>query len=251
MNEHTLQNEFQEIYQEMVDRNSRELETKGVKLDQEFNAQDQRKGIGIFAFYESTPSPEFVDMYQEAELLFPDQVLYSPLSYHPRAKRASFYVGQLHFTFFQVHFAVPLLPTSYTDRFDAYAESIAKGLFKLTPFQIDFHRLIAIPTGLLLAGTPTEDINAVRDQVRASLAESSLQLQEPYKSDIAHSTFLRLANPVDPNSLLEFAKRHTNTHFGSLQITKLQLGLGSWRMAPSEISMKYEFDLQNKKLSQM
>lgn len=241
-----IDKEFDRIYAEMRSRNLGVIETSGLKNDSQLNVEgDDRKGLGLFAFYDEFESSNFELLHTEAKSAFNSQVIY-----HPDQDRSSelpaAYEGLLHFTFFQIHPVADVLPQEILRSIPNYVPVLAESLFKLEPFTIELKGTMAVPTGVLLYGYPDQDINAVRSELRVSLHDNHLPFTEPYISNIAHSTFVRLANPCSPEVLVTFSQKYAEVPVGKLHVSKLYFGYGTWRMRPDEIEMFYKFDLGTK-----
>lgn len=241
-----IEESFQSIYQEMRQRNQNLLETTGVRIDSDLNQPvDNRKGVLLFSTYDNFFSQDLKSLQTEASKLFPNQVIYD-LPALQQKKPTNPHIGQLHCSFFQIFPVSKESPRLAVDRVDDYIATTANALFTLPTFSILLKGVIAVPTGLLISGIPDQDVNKVREKLRADFTSENLPFTEPYKSDTTHSTLVRLANQSDPKDLIDFAERYKSVALGTLNVGKMYLAYGSWRMQDTEVDILCEFDLKNK-----
>lgn len=223
-------------------RNGTSLLEQGVKPDEALQSAeiDKRIGLGIFAFPDAGLGQNFDQMIADARERFPTQVAYTP-------DRAQALDGILHFTFFQLFKVAGLPPDFTTADASGYVDALQDAFSKMPPFTIKYSGLIAIPTSLLMYGYPSEDVNKYRDELRSTLSATGLSFEEPYKTDIVHSTCLRLRQADDPRELIRFADDYKEVDLGTLSVDSLTLGFGSWRMWPEECAMVMEIPLGESK----
>jgi hypothetical protein len=222
---------YKPIYSEMISRNNLLLQNGTIRFDPQLNnpKKDPRKGLAYFAFDIHT-NEKFESIIKEAKKTFPTQITYEQNPKDPKQ-------GLLHFTFLQligVKENMKNLPPSLLNQ---YIETPKKIFTKMPPFSITYKGLIAIPTGVIIYGYPSIDINPYREKIRQAIIKKKLPFHEPFKTNIAHSTFLRLANPEDPQKLITFAEKYRKTELGKININSLQLGYGTWGMKKEEIKM--------------
>ena len=203
---------------------------------------DRRQGIGLFSFVSEPLDQNFMILLEDLKSSFLDQLIYLP-------KPALLNTGLIHHTFFQLakveSSLTPLIGLNIPD----YLDIIKDILFELGSYTIDLSRIIAVPTGLLMCGYPSKNINKYRENIRNRLNKP---LDEPYKTNIAHTSILRLASKnVLGSDLVHFVSKYADINFGSFNVNDLYLGFGTWRMHPSETKMLYRFDLVNKVLSKV
>jgi len=99
----------------------------------------------------------------------------------------------------------------------------------LLPYDIIFDQVIPVKTGLLLCGTPSININIIRDQIRDSGYETNVL----YKCDIFHTTILRWTHPLDQKdqdtwltAIMKLPKRP----YAKITVTSLDIIKASWSM---------------------
>lgn len=235
MNVYTI---YQPIYDEMRERNIRRLRESGVVIDASFlsGQPDMRRGIGLFAFIEQSV-PALDRLIAEVSSVFADQVCYT-LSPTPADT-----FGRIHFTFFQ-YIKVDSIPTDFSEQQMKQYAGITRSIVEsMPPLTIEYKGVMAIPTGLLMYGYPSYDVNPYREQIREQLADQKIPFVEPYKSNIVHSTLMRIATPMDAERLIAFADRYKDTELFQFSVSNIQLCYGSWRMRNNEIAKIHEYNL--------
>lgn len=235
------ENIYQPIYTEMRERNTKAMLDGNVKPDVILNNQeDPRRGIGLFAFGKFVLNKQFTQVLREAGSLFSNQVVYS---LDPEVASTQ---ALLHCTIFQFFGVESIDPRFQPEVLKQYDEVLSDVLSQVPPFTVTYAGIIAVPSGLLMYGYPSININSMRDEIRAKLDERHILYKEPYKSDIVHSTLMRLRNPVAPTELLNFAKKYGDTDLGTLRVTDVALCYASWRMRPNEVKNVHEYQLQSR-----
>ncbi len=105
----------------------------------------------------------------------------------------------------------------------------------LPAFQIHFHTFAVTPKAIAILGTPTADINLVREKIRQ---EFGAVLDEPYKNNIVHMTIVRFTNGQNwstTEDLVDLASAPSEP-LGVLHVDQLIMSQASWRMLPEELS---------------
>jgi hypothetical protein len=138
----------------------------------------------------------------------------------------------------------PLIKEISTGMIEEYIEVLHSVLSTMPSFSIQYRGLIALRNGLVLYGYPTIDINFYRERVRSEFIKKHLLFSEPFKINIAHSTFMRLITPQNGEKLIHFANKYNDIDLGSLTIKNLWLGNGSWKMLPQEVTEIHSFHLK-------
>jgi hypothetical protein len=202
--------------------------------------------------FESTPA--FTQMHTELSNTFPQQNVYSvPLNSS----------NVFHFTimqvigfpqydeqkgFFEAHkdqYLCRLYIYAYKNIYKAVFEEV---LTSLLPFKITYRGLMAVRTGLCVAGYPSVDVNGFRKTIEQKLKEKGLLYRE-YQNNIVHSTILRIQKPMNGQELVNFASKYEDTYlcidiafwrlqpryFGTLTVTEFHLAHSSWRMQTEEV----------------
>lgn len=234
-----IQNIYKPIYDEMRERNQDLIIQNGTKYDEVLSSsdKDERVGLALFATTEFHLNNNFENMLAETKTVFDSQIIYQQTEDTQRNH------GFLHFTFIQFIGVDPLIKTITKKKLEEYKGVLSRVIQTIKPFSIQYQGLIALATGLVMYGYPSVDINIYREQIRQKIVESKLPFKEPFKIDIAHSTFVRFCQPEDKDKLLEFASKYQSIDLGKVNITGFYLGNGSWRMRPDEVTRIYEFNI--------
>lgn len=109
-------------------------------------------------------------------------------------------------------------------------------LSTISPYEIIFDRVIPVKTGLVLCGTPSININAIRDQIRAAGYETDVL----YKCDIVHTTILRWTQeitPADQAVWLQQIMALPRKPYAKMTVTGFDIALASWSMQPGTTTL--------------
>lgn len=104
----------------------------------------------------------------------------------------------------------------------------------LPAFQIHFHTFAVTPKTIAILGTPTADINLVREKIRQ---EFGAVLDEPYKNNVVHMTIARFINGQNWSTTEDLVDLATapSEPLGVLHVDQLIMSRASWRMLPEEL----------------
>jgi hypothetical protein len=100
---------------------------------------------------------------------------------------------------------------------------------EIPSYTVVFDRLIPVKTGLVMCGTASIDVNAIRDKLRAVGYEKGAL----YKNDIIHSTLLRWTTQLtekEQSDWLSTVLSHSNSVYAELRVTRLDVVCASWTM---------------------
>jgi len=109
-------------------------------------------------------------------------------------------------------------------------------LSSLVPYDIIFDRVIPVKTGLLLCGTPSININCIRDKIRDAGYETDVL----YKCDIIHTTILRWTHPLPQNDQaiwLNAIMALPKTPYAKITVKSLDIIHASWSMDSATIHL--------------
>ncbi|HSX39804.1 MAG TPA: hypothetical protein VLI92_04430 [Candidatus Saccharimonadales bacterium] len=229
---------YPEIYYEMSDRNRQIIREKGVKYDETLKntAPDKRVGLAILALYESFEDENLTKLTNEVKTAFPSQIVYTQKPKGPLE-------ASIHFTFMQIFGVLSEEAGISKINLDQYKPIISDSFKDLEPFEVVFKHVIAVPTGLVIAGYPSIDINIYRDNLRNLIKKSGLPFSEPYYTVAVHSNLLRLCCDESADKILAFANKYKEIELGKLQVSKFIFGFGTWKVLPNEINMPYTISL--------
>jgi hypothetical protein len=225
---------YSRIYSEMKSRNQKLLEEKGPQYDPLLNSIDYRRCLAIYSFGQFDMNSTFYHFIDKVFKLFPEQDVYT-INAHNDPRFHNNDKPRLHHTFLQ------LVTFSESQHIDSYLKHIDffENLISSIPiYEIYFYKLILVPTGLLMVGIPTVDLNQHRDRIRKAMLEHGVPIMEPYKNDIVHSTLFRFPSAPSEEQLKKLKKLvdlYSDTFFGKATIDQLSISRCSWKMAPREL----------------
>lgn len=184
---------------------------------------DTRRCLAAYTFGNFNLSSHFYRLVEDLSVLLPGHSIYLPNSNNSR----------LHHTFLQ------LVTFNQSQHIDTYLSRIdlLKSFISIPRYTVYFHKLILVPTGLLMVGIPSIDLNQYRDRIRLAMSKNNFPIMEGYRNDIVHSTILRFTSPVSSKQLLGLQKlvQHFDVELGTLSVNHLHLSKASWKMAHSEL----------------
>jgi len=147
--------------------------------------------------------------------------------------------GALHFTFLQfLSFNIypkVKIPADYNEVVSAIIVNW------LNSFEIQFHSVVVTPKSVLILGSPSTNINSIRDHTRRELKREGMVMYEPYLSNLVHMTIMRFATALSESQmkkLVEISQRFRDVSLGTLYVSQFNLSPASWKMQPEEISIQ-------------
>ena len=218
-NSYDFENSFNYIYKKMKEKNILTINNIGLNIDYHLNMEDERRCFGISTYLSSKSfNEDFKLMITDLNNSFKGQVIYDDSEKN---------VGTSHFSFINIiSFEKFNDNKHYIDQNYQNYKLILDEIFE--PFKIYWKGVIAIPTGICMIGIPDVDVNKKREIFREKINEKKLKMDERYKTDIIHSTLLRLSKEEDKKKIFDFCKKYENTYFGLSEITDIKLIRGSW-----------------------
>lgn len=221
------------IYSEMIERNKNLIKNKFSFDPLLREEKDTRMCYAAFCY---NPSFEFSQEYKDfiSSLNVDIGIIYSPQSSE----------GVLHWSLLQIiKFEDEHLNNLSGEISEKYFSILREIFSSVPPFEINYNRIITTPSGLLMAGECSIDVNFLRDRFRARIREEKLELIEPYYNNIYHSTIYRFTSSPPKDFYVEIKK----DGLVKCKIHSLTLGLATWRMLRSEVFNK-ELKFQSKTL---
>ncbi|TPX64641.1 hypothetical protein SpCBS45565_g05742 [Spizellomyces sp. 'palustris'] len=187
---------------------------------------DERRCLAVYTYYDDfapTPAWSALNTYLAKE--FGKQNIYDvagPISF-------------VHWTFMQIlgfeqweeHSA------TFACHQSKYLAILREEMATLLPLTIKWSGLVAVPNGLVMLGYPSVDVNIWRQRIESRLEKEGLPFRR-YQNDIVHSTILRLSADESPERLIAASDAWQDVFFGTLAVSKFQVGRSSWRMQPTE-----------------
>lgn len=231
-----------EIYDEMIERQTRYVTKSCIKYDTQLSASDMeplpgRRCYAVYSMCDTSnwkPTVAFSQLMDKVKAVIGENHCF----YKATDEHTSNLTGTLHWTFLQ------LIGFNLFDKVDidqGYGDVIEGNLLRHLPrVKITFSRLVVAQGSIMLLGYPTSDVNNSRFHLRRSLTRCGLPLFEPFLNDIVHMTLVRFASPIDASTVAELQKTVDEfsgvVSFGSFSVNELRLSPATWKMQPQELA---------------
>jgi hypothetical protein len=211
---------FQNIYDKMRHNNLQKIHNDGLIIDNKLKHNDDRKCFGISTMINTSElNTSFKNMMEQLNQEFNNQIIYDTSDINQGTSHFSF-INIIAFDEFNEN-------ESYIDNnYDSYKTAFNDVFNK---FNIYWKGLVALPTGICMIGVPDVDINNTRDIFRERLTSNNLKIYERYKTDIVHSTLLRLCYHVDKDKIISFCEKYKDVYFGCSNINNMNIMKGTWK----------------------
>ncbi|KAJ3167396.1 hypothetical protein HDU88_002318 [Geranomyces variabilis] len=221
------------VYLEMHARNRRTLLSADAPVNSDPaiapNAVDPRRCVAVYTMFDKfSPARAFQNMRCDLLKRLPNNNCYAqdgPLAY-------------VHWTFLQVlGFEQQSDHLVFNEKVGEYLAILQEEISTLLPLEITYRGLEPVPSGLVMMGYPSKDVNTWRRRLDARFSAAGLPFRK-YQNDIVHSTILRLHSQVSPADLVKKGDQWRDTFFGTLTVQELKVGFASWRMRPGECDVR-------------
>lgn len=228
--------QFDSIYCDLFKRQEADILQNGTSYDTSLLSVDLRRCHAVYFMFTTNswnPTSIFNQFLKELERIVGSNHVYYQVC-HDRDE----YVlrGNLHFTLFQLigfdMFDLVHVPEDY----HKIVCSIVSNF--IPEFSVVFHSVVITPRSIMMLGTPSVNLNYMRDLVRREFGRLGMPIMEPYRSDLAHATLLRFTEQIDTHrtkSLICLTKQFRNCFMGTLRIDSFKVGPASWKMQNSEL----------------
>lgn len=211
--------ELSYIYQEMYERNLKNLKENNFLFDPKLEEDDSEFCFAVFC--------ENIEYKMHEELgniikSFPENFKEKMVFYDIDGD------AKLHFTLLQI--------LGFNFRGNIISEDYKKIMTDIldVSFEIRYRHLIPVKSGFILCGYPSIDVNELREKIRKKLRDSSLRFEEPYYNNIVHSTFIRFKQELSQNErdyLLFSLEKYLNFDFGIAKISKFSISRIGWKLS--------------------
>lgn len=220
---------FNSIYHEMKQRNLDTIKIKGISYDNNLNnANNIEKCIALFNIF---GTKYFNSKFKTLQMILKNKFTNDEI-----------YDDNIHNTFMQL-----ISFNKFDSQFESYEKNkqlyynIINEIFsKYHKFFIHYYGIMIIPTGIIAIGYPSIDINIIRNELRNRFNSLNLSLYEPYHTNICHSTIFRFKTNKthdEINDIINLCESYNNTYFGSVLIDSYNIGIGTWKLLPNEITI--------------
>ncbi|RBQ08762.1 2'-5' RNA ligase family protein [Pedobacter miscanthi] len=192
---------------------------------------DQRFGITLVIRPDAMTNNNIQQFLTEAKAIEPDQYYYQN--------------ADIHITLMSI--------ISCYDGFDLkninvedYVALIQRVLARYKSFNIRFKGLTASPSCILVQGFLTDNLNEIRDDLRAAFKNSDLQqsIDKRYAIQTAHSTVIRFRSELkNKEALIDLVEKYRDYDFGTFEVKQIELVYNDWYQREKHVKKLYRFSL--------
>ncbi|SER54872.1 2'-5' RNA ligase family protein [Pedobacter rhizosphaerae] len=129
---------------------------------------------------------------------------------------------------------------------DDYIKLIKVAIGKQEAFKIQFKGITASPSCILIQGFLTETLNEIRDKLRFTFKNATLQqsIDTRYTIQTAHSTVVRFRKALQniPH-FLQVLEKYRDFDFGTFEVKKIELVHNDWYQRAEFVRKLYDFEL--------
>lgn len=219
-----LYKKYDDIYNEMKERNYAQISIKGFRPDPLLLSKDDRRCVAWYSNLEFSPTEDFFKLLRELSAFKHKAIIYTPDSE----------LAVLHTTWLQIVSFDNIIKNGKISSEDEMKiiNEVNWCTYELSKFQINFKGISAITTGLLMCGYPSIDIDKTRIEARGGLNDLK-RYSEPYHNNLVHSTLMRIHTGLSEKEtiqLLELADKYKNKVLATAKVNKMSIGYASWLM---------------------
>lgn len=210
-----MNNKRDSAYDKELDNLYDEMKLRQIKLNQYdeeiLNPYDTRKCLAVFDLTKNMMSNNFNSLLNDLDKLKSCGVLFKPDNNNKQ-------YGYLHLTLMQLISFDKFKHDYMTSNLEKYKTIISKYIKNII-IRVRYRHLIVVSNGILICAYPDTNINNIRENIRRDILESKLELHEPYKNNICHSTLFRFTRQLTNDEihlLMEIIKKYDNTDLGEV-----------------------------------
>ena len=228
----SLYQSLENVYQSIVMKYSK-LDKFSYDSSLLFDQNEEKKCFAAFSFYK--PTTELDKLKDElSNIKNQNHILYDlTTTKNDKFNRGS--IGRLHFTWLQ------LVSFDNIEKHGLLKDEEIKNLTFNPPIngekkrRIVFHRVLMVPSGLILVGYPNFDIYDWRNQYRHFINnKKEKRFSEPYFNDIVHSTIVRWTSEINKKEIEKYIEMIDKYLPIELELEKsedsIQFGYGTYKM---------------------
>lgn len=236
---HSIYNNFNNIYDEIRDRNIKNINESGISYDKLLlDKYDNRYCVSFTGIVKTLYTNNiFSLLLRELSPLLINDISYV---YNTPSIQNQHFQANLHHTLMQIiNFNnYDKYEKYFTDNLERYQNVFSDFINIFKNMKIILYGVIMTEHAIILKGYPDKDINVYRDMIRDKLIDENLILKEPYKSNTCHITLFRFTgekNREEIQSLQNICKKFNHIYLGSVLIDKYRLGSHTWRVVDNII----------------
>lgn len=204
------------LYQEIHEKGKKSILLKHEKVDLQIKnlTEDTRLGVTLLIHLNDEIKDKIKQMQDEIKEIEPNQYFYP--------------IDDLHITILDI------IGAKEGQQFDEIYlkkshEVIQKIIQEKMQFHITLEGIIASDAGLLIKGFYEDTLQEIRDEIRDAFLKEQLMLEERYKTNSAHITFVRFSEELtNRNVLLEYIEKNKGREIGTLEVSKMEFVIHDW-----------------------
>lgn len=223
--------DFASEYQDLWKFGRQAILEKGVAFDPQLlpTNGDSRRGLGLFSWQEDLipKTQPILDVLHEA---FPSEIV---LFGHPSSP------ARQHVTLLELNSVGTDDPRDLAILAAKYQEVCWPVLSKMPPIRATFRGVVASQSAILIKGFPVNnEVNAIREKLRAEIIRAGLPELNRRKVQILHSTIGRFVRSIeDPKKLVALIDSMLDTEIGETVFDNVDLMIASWLMADNQTEL--------------
>lgn len=219
--------DMQTIYDSLWEESTKKFKDNKFEHDYYLNnrEKDHRRGISIIGRLESKVITKLLDFLDECKLIEPNQYYYDR--------------SNMHITILSIITCFDGFNIESINK-EAYIDIIKKSIIEEEPLQILFKGITASPSCIMVQGFPLDNrLSLLRQRLRDNFKKSTLEhsIDKRYTLETAHSTIIRLKNPIINNNLfIDCLNKYRDHNFGVSEIDNIEFVYNDWYMDSSIVS---------------
>ncbi len=219
------------IYDEMIDRNTRIVDTARFKPDVRLiEPVDDRRCVAIYSPIKVT---KWHPGYEGLRNVISDSAE-SMIPYTEEQDPTATPHGVLHTTLIQLH---TFGSARVEDQISKDSQRTLDLLLSSSlPIHIEFSRLCITPASITALGFPSIDLNIIRERLRREI-----DVEEPYVCNIVHSTLARF-HSIPDRKIIEELRTYDRIPLFTASINRWSVGKASWRLNSNECTVQFQIE---------
>ncbi len=221
---------FNEIYDEMISRNTALVATEGYTYDAWLNRiKDNRRCLALYCDDLNIDAEYMSDIYRVLNYRVSNSIVYTPDN-----NQCYINYGKFHHTFSMIvtFKSFRRYETEILRNIDTYIDVVNTTASDMTNYKINYDRLCPLKTGIAMLGIPNIDVNAHRESFRYNILNEGLPYSVAYTPDIVHSTLVRFND--DPKcDIIDVIDEIGKIHVTG-RVNYFKLGFSTWKLNDNE-----------------
>lgn len=220
--------DVKKLYQEINEKGKQSILLNQEKVDLNIKnlAKDTRLGLTLLIHLSDEMKQKIRQIQDEIKQIEPNQYIYP--------------TDDLHIT------VLDILGAKEGQEFDKmYLKQchalIEKIIQEKKQFNITLKGIIASDAGLLIKGFYENTLEEIRCEIRDAFLKQKLSLEERYKTNSSHITFVRFSEQLtNRNALLAYMNNNIDREIGVLEVSSMEFVIHDWYNIKEEKIGRYE-----------